>query len=114
MFATIITKDNFRDEVILSDIPVMIDFWAPWCGPCRMLTPIVEHIARDYAGDLKVGKVNVEIEGDLADEFGITSIPTIIFFKNRLPVETNVGFRTKEQLEDSICQLMENCSSASA
>lgn len=105
MYETDITKNNFRDEVILSNIPVMVDFWAPWCGPCRMLSPIVERIARDYSGSIKVGKVNVEVEPELASEYGITCIPTIVFFKDHAPFQTSVGFRTTEQLEDTIRQL---------
>ena len=93
-----ITKDNFEAEVLKSDIPVLVDFWAPWGGPCRMLAPTVAQIAEEYAGKAKVCKVNVDDEGDLAAQFGIASIPTVMVFKNGEVTGTSVGLRPKAQL----------------
>lgn len=93
-----ITKNNFTDEVMNSDIPVLLDFWATWCGPCRMISPIVKELSEEYSGKLKVGKVNVDEEAELASAFGITSIPTIVLIKNGKTVNSSIGFMTKDQL----------------
>ena len=77
-----LTKGNFEDEVLKSEIPVLVDFWASWCGPCKMLAPTVAQIAEEYSGKIKVGKVNVDEEESLSREYGIVSIPTVILFKN--------------------------------
>lgn len=92
-----ITKDNFKEEVLDCEKPVLIDFWATWCGPCRMLAPVIEEIANERE-DIKVGKVNVDDEGELANAFGITSIPTVILIKNGKTVNTSVGYVPKESL----------------
>ena len=89
----VLTKDNFKQEVLDSRIPVLVDFWAVWCGPCRMLAPTVEELAKEYEG-----KVNVDDEGELAMQFRISSIPTLMLFKNGKPVETMIGVRPKEQI----------------
>ncbi len=94
----IINKENFEAEVTNSDIPVLVDFWATWCGPCQMLSPIVAEIAKDFAGKVKVCKVNVDDEPELANRFGISSIPTLILFKSGAPVAKSIGYKTKEQL----------------
>lgn len=86
-----LTNDNFDTEVVQSDLPVLVDFWAPWCGPCRMVAPVVEAIAEKYAGKAKVGKVNVDEAGDLAMKFGIRSIPTLMIFKGGQQVDVVVG-----------------------
>ena len=93
-----ITTKNFKEEVENSALPVLIDFWAEWCGPCRMVAPIVEQIAVDIQGKLKVGKVNVDNEQDLAMHFNVLSIPTLLLFKNGQIVETIVGAMPREQI----------------
>ncbi len=102
MSELVITKDNFEKEVLGSDIPVLLDFWAAWCGPCRMLAPAVSEIAEEYSGRVKVGKVNVDEQTALAMKFNITSIPTVMVFKNGEVAKTSVGYCSKEQLEDMI------------
>ena len=94
-----ITRENFENEVMKSDIPVLIDFWAPWCGPCRMMGPIIEQLAEEYEGKAKVGKVNVDEEGELAQAFGVMSIPTIVLVKDGKVVKQAVGARPKAEVE---------------
>lgn len=98
MSEVIINKDNFHDEVLMSDIPVLVDFWATWCGPCKMVAPILAEIAEDYAGKIKVAKVNVDENVELANEFGINSIPTLMLFKNGEIINTVIGFREKSDI----------------
>lgn len=93
-----LTTENFENEVLKSDRPVLVDFWATWCGPCRMIAPIVEEIAEENADTLKVGKVNVDDEPELARRFNIMNIPTLIVFRSGSPKETIVGYRSKEEL----------------
>ncbi len=93
-----LTDKNFENEVIKSTVPVLVDFWAEWCGPCKMMSPIVDEIANDLKGQLKVGKVNVDEDQDLAGKFSIMSIPTFLIFKNGQPVEHIVGAMSKDQL----------------
>ena len=93
-----ITNKNFDQEVLASDKPVLVDFWATWCGPCRMLAPIVEEIAESRS-DIKVGKVNVDEEGELAVRFGISSIPTVMVFKNGELTVQSVGYRPRAEIE---------------
>ena len=94
-----ITRENFENEVVKSNIPVLIDFWAPWCGPCRMMGPIIEQLAEEYEGKAKVGKVNVDEEGELSQAFGVMSIPTIVLVKDGKVVRQAVGARPKAELE---------------
>ena len=93
-----LTKDNFEKEVKESDKAVLIDFWATWCGPCKMIAPIIEQIAEEYSDEIKVGKVNVDDEPSLAAKFGITSIPTLLLVKNGEVVKTSVGYIPKEKI----------------
>ena len=99
MAEIVITKDNFEEVVLNSDIPVLVDFWASWCGPCRMLAPIIEEIAKEYDGKAKVGKVNVDEEEALAIKFGIASIPTVLIFRGGEVTDKLVGYRPKEDIE---------------
>ena len=94
-----ITRENFENEVMKSNIPVLIDFWAPWCGPCRMMGPIIEQLADEYEGKAKVGKVNVDEEGELSQAFGVMSIPTIVLVKDGKIVKQAVGARPKAEVE---------------
>lgn len=93
-----ITVDNFEQEVIQSEQPVLVDFWAAWCGPCRMLAPAVAQIAAEYEGKIKVGKVNVDEEPELAQRFGIMSIPTVLAFKDGKKVNQSIGLVQKDKL----------------
>lgn len=93
-----LTAKNFETEVLNSDKPVLVDFWAVWCGPCQMVSPVVKEIAEEYANQIKVGKVNVDEEPELAAAFGIESIPTLMVFKNGKAVNMAVGYRDKAQI----------------
>lgn len=97
-----ITSENFDRTVMQSEKTVLIDFWAGWCGPCRMLAPIIDEIAEEYADSVTVGKINVDEQPQLAAAFGVESIPTLIAFKNGVPLGALVGFQTKESVIDLI------------
>ena len=94
-----VTSENFAQEVLNSPVPVLLDFWATWCGPCRMIAPILSEIAEEQAGKIKVGKINVDEEMALAEKFGIVSIPTLIVFKNGQITNQSVGVIPKERIE---------------
>ncbi len=94
-----VTKSNFKAEVLESAQPILIDFWAPWCSPCRMISPIVDEVAAEYDGKLKVGKVNVDENREIAIEHGVMSIPTLIVFKDGKPADRVVGFKSKNDLK---------------
>jgi len=93
---------NFATEVTGSDVPVLVDFWAPWCGPCKAIAPILEELAKDLAGKLSIAKVNVDEAGEIAAQFGIRAIPTMILFKAGQPVDTFVGLVDKATLRAKI------------
>jgi thioredoxin 1 len=94
-----VTDNNFQAEVLEPEIPVLVDFWAPWCGPCRMVAPVVEEIAQERAGELKVVKLNTDENQQTALSFNIMSIPTLILFRNGQPAKTVIGAYPKRKLE---------------
>jgi thioredoxin 1 len=94
----VITAENFEEEVLKSDVPVLADFWAEWCVPCKMIAPVLEEIAGEQAGKLKIAKVNVDEQGDLAAQFGIVSIPSLLLFKGGEVVNKQVGDGSKDMI----------------
>lgn len=94
-----LTHENFDDEVLESDVPVLVDYWASWCGPCRLLSPVVEQIASERAGELKVGKVNVDEEPHLAERAGVQGIPFVVLYRDGVPAAQAVGAQPKAALE---------------
>ncbi len=101
-----VTSSNFQAEVLNSDTPVLVDFWATWCGPCKMLSPIIDQIAEEKAGVLKVGKVNVDEEPLLAGQFRISAIPTVIMFKGGQAIDQFMGYMPKDQVEAFIAKYL--------
>jgi len=102
-----VTTDNFEEEVIKSSQPVLIDFWAPWCGPCRMIGPVLEELAPQYEGRVKVAKVNVDEEPELAQAFQVRGIPALYAIKDGAVVDQMVGWGGKKRLEDAMAKLAE-------
>ena len=97
-----LTKENFDEIALGSQEPILVDFWATWCGPCRMLSPVVEEVSREHENDLTVGKVNVDDCPELAQKFGVMSIPTLILFKDGQPVDKRIGYMPKNELEQML------------
>ncbi len=106
MADVIFTDANFGEEVLQSRIPVLVDFWAPWCGPCRIVSPIVEELAKEYEGKVKIGKMNVDENSQTAGKYGIMSIPSLLIFKNGQPVKTMVGAQGKENFKKGIEEVL--------
>ena len=100
------TTSNFKEEVLDSKHPVLVDFWAEWCGPCRMITPIIEELHEDFKNKAVIGKVNVDSESEISSEYGITSIPTLLFFKDGEIVDKHIGSASKSQLEEKLNSLI--------
>lgn len=98
----VITDQNFEAEVLKSSMPVLVDFWAPWCGPCKIIGPIVEELAKAYEGKIKVGKMNVDDNPETAGKYGVMSIPTLMILKNGQPVKTMIGAQGKEAIAKMI------------
>jgi len=97
-----LTDTNFETEVIKSDTPVLVDFWADWCGPCKMLTPTIEKLANDYAGKVKVGKVDTDSNREVSMKYGISAIPTVILFKNGQVAQKFVGLRGEKDFKEAL------------
>ena len=102
----VITQDNFESEVIRSPIPVLVDFWASWCQPCKIIAPFIEQLAGEYMGRVKIGKVNVDEEGGLAEKHGIVSIPTLVLYKNGAAAGQRVGAVPKHDIESLLKELL--------
>lgn len=100
------TDQNFETEVLKSESPVVVDFWAPWCGPCRIVSPIIEDLAKEYDGKVKVGKLNVDDNPHMAGHYGVMSIPSVIFFKKGQAVKTMIGAQAKENYKKTIEEVL--------
>ena len=96
------TNENFKTEALESPIPVLVDFYADWCGPCKMLAPVVEALAAEYVGKVKIGKLNVDQSPDIAEQYGVMSIPTLLFIKNGEVVNKTIGVVSKAELEQAL------------
>jgi len=101
-----LTQENFEKEVLQSAKPVLVDFWAEWCGPCKMLTPILDELAQEYDGRITIGKVNIDDHQELAAQYGIRSIPTLLLFQNGQVADQIVGLRSKRDLKASFDRVM--------
>ncbi len=97
-----LTESNWNEEVVNSDKPVLVDFWAPWCGPCRIIAPIIEELAEEFEEQIKVGKLNTDENPNIAMQYGIRAIPTVILFKNGEVVDTRIGVQPKEALKQMV------------
>ena len=101
-----VTESNFEEEVVKSDVPVLVDFWAEWCGPCKMIAPILDEIAKEYGEKLKICKIDVDSNPDIAPKFGIRGIPTLIMFKDGNAESTKVGAVSKSQLIEFVDEIV--------
>ena len=102
------TDKNFQEDVLKSDKPVVVDFWAPWCGPCKMVSPIIEELAKEYAGKVVVGKMNVDENQIPAEQYSVMSIPTVMIFKNGKPVQSLIGAQGKQSYKTEIEKALSN------
>jgi thioredoxin 1 len=102
----VITDQNFKQEVLDAQMPVLVDFWAEWCMPCKIVGPIVEELATEYTGKLKVGKLNVDDNGQTAQSYGVMSIPSLLIFKNGQVVKTMIGAQSKDSFKREIDQIL--------
>ncbi len=100
------TADNFQQEALKASVPVVVDFWASWCGPCKAVAPILDELATQFDGKIKIGKVNVDEHSDLAVQYGVMNIPTMVFLKNGEEVDRMVGAGSKAQLEEKFNKLL--------
>ncbi len=100
------TDANFQNDVLKSDKPVVVDFWAPWCGPCRMVSPTIEELAKEYDGKVVIGKLNVDENQDVAGTFGVMSIPTVMIFKGGKPVQSLIGAQGKQTYKAEIDKVL--------
>ena len=107
MSELILNSNNFEEEVLKSDLPVLVDFWAPWCPPCRMVALVVEEIAKEYEGKIKIGKVNIDQNQELASKYSVMSIPTFIIFKNGESVSRFIGAQSKGKFVEEIEKALE-------
>lgn len=102
------TDQNFEQEVLKSETPVLVDFWAAWCAPCRIVSPVVEELAKEYEGKIKVGKLNVDENPQSSSSYGVMSIPTLLIFKGGKPVKTMIGAQGKENFKKGIDEVLGN------
>lgn len=101
------TDQNFEEEVVNSKVPVLVDFWATWCGPCQVMGPIIEELAKDFEGKgIKIGKINIDENSEMAQKYGVMSIPNLIFFKDRKIAEQTLGVQSKKTLEEKIKKII--------
>jgi thioredoxin 1 len=100
-----LTKDNFAQQVLNSNTPILVDFWAEWCGPCKMIAPVLDELADEYSGRIHIGKVNIDEHQELASEYGVRAIPTLLLFQNGQVAEQIVGLRSKRDLKASFDKL---------
>ncbi|HNF49841.1 MAG TPA: thioredoxin [Chitinophagales bacterium] len=101
-----LTTENFKEKALAENTVALVDFWAEWCGPCRLIGPVVEELATEYDGKAVIAKVNVDVEGDIAGDYGIMSIPTLLFFKNGQLVDKHVGVAAKSELKKKLDALI--------